>query len=88
MESVWTKDGKDRSTTRPAAVPARTAIELLKAHHAYADNFRNYVATDETYYSADHDDGETMISGPYRRWYWDSDLRRQTIAALREAGEI
>lgn len=79
MTDVWMKlPNNCGSETRPTDVPSRSLLELLRAHHEFADDFRNHVATNERYWI--EVDGE--ISGPCRRWYWDSDLRRQTIAAL------
>jgi hypothetical protein len=50
---------------------------VLRAHHAYADNISNHVATDERYWS---DNGDTISLA--RRWYWQSDLKKRTEEIL------
>ena len=52
-------------------------IELLRRFHEHADKWENHVGTDEVYWA---DNGEEICRA--RRWYFESDLRRQTIAAL------
>jgi hypothetical protein len=58
--------------------PTMNVIDLLRRFHEYADKWENHVATDEIHWVGN----EEMMQ--CRKWYWQSDLREQTIAVIQQ----